>query len=291
MNLQKKCNTDMETVANAGLEDNGEEEEAGSVWCEDGLLNLKIVHISNGEDINNSTDAYSDTFQMIPNRDRECIKKETFSIKRESYEVDNLHSKYSEVFNFDKIKKEPGSQNNDTEDVANISICQSYSLSEIAFTLGQLVWAKMVGYPSWPAIVVEDPKTNLFLKVKKSPKKAKGAKKECEHLHVLFLNYQEEVAWIPKNGISLYKLHSLPKNRPKTDARNKAIQIANSLVPMSCVERLERYTELQDTCEPQTSATNPRACQNINRKRFPKLFMDSVVKIQRLESVMLQSLM
>lgn len=275
----------MDSVANAGLEDNGEEEEAGSVWCADGLLNLKIVHISNGEDINNSTDAYSDTLQMIPNRDRECIKKETFSIKQESYDEDNLHT-------IDKIKKEPGSrQNNGTEDVSNISICQSYSLSEIALTLGQLVWAKMVGYPSWPAIVVEDPKTNMFLKVKKTPKKAKGAKKECEHLHVLFLNYQEEVAWIPKNGISLYKLHSLPKNRPKTDARNKAIQIANSLVPMSCDERLERYTELQDIRKPQPSATNPRACQNINRKRFPKLFMDPVVKIQRLESVMLQSLM
>ena len=295
MNLQRKCDTDMETVANVGLEDNGEEEAAGSgsVWCADGLLNLKIVHISNGEDVNNSMDAYSDTLKMIPNRDRECIKNETFSIKRESYEEDNIHSTHNEIFNLDKIKQEPGSHNNDkeTEDVPNISICQSYSLSEIAFTLGQLVWAKMVGYPSWPAIVVEDPKTNSFLKIKKTPKKVKGARKECEHLHVLFLNYQEEVAWIPKNGISLYKLHSIPKNRPKTDARNKAIQIANSLVPMTCDERLEKYTELQVTPEPETSASSLRAYQNINKKRFPKLFLDPVVKIQRLQSVMFQSLM
>ena len=108
---------------------------------------------------------------------------------------------------------------------------------------------------------------------------------------MLFLNYQEEVAWIPKNGISLYKLHPLPKNRPKTDPRNKAIQIANSLVHMSCDERLEKYTELQAMAEPQTSARNPKASHNINKEMFPKLFMDPVVKIQRLESAMLQSLM
>ena len=287
MNLQRKCNTDMETVANAGLEDNEEEEEAGSVWCADGLLNLKIVHISNGEDINNSPDAYRDTLDMIPNRDRECIKKETFSIKQEAYEEENCN----EVFNINEIKKELCPQNNVIEDVPNISISQSYSLSDISLTLGQLVWAKMVGYPSWPAIVVEDPKTNQFLKVKKTLKKVKGVKKDCEHLHVLFLNYQEEVAWIPKNGISLYKLHPLPRNRPKTDPRNKAIQIANSLVHMSCDERLEKYTELQAMAEPQTSARNPKASHNINKEMFPKLFMDPVVKIQRLESAMLQSLM
>ena len=88
----------MEAVANASLEDNGEDE-AGSVWCADGLLNLKIVHISNGEDINNSPDAYRDTLDMIPNRDRECIKKETFSIKQESYKDDLSQNSVNEVFN------------------------------------------------------------------------------------------------------------------------------------------------------------------------------------------------
>ena len=262
----------MKAVANASLEDNGEDE-AGSVWCADGLLNLKIVNISNGEDVNNSKDTYCDnTLHMIPNRDKESIKKETFSIKQESC-------------------KDDLSQNNFNEDLPNILICQSYSLSETVNTLGQLVWAKMVGYPSWPAIVVVDPKTNQFFKVKKTPKKVKGFKKECGHLHVLFLNYQEEVAWIPKNYISLYKLHPLPKNRPKTDARNKAIQIANSLVHMSCDERLEKYTELQASSQPQPSAIELCSSQNINRMMFPKLFMDPVVKIQRLESAMLESLL
>ena len=280
----------MKAVANASLEDN-REEEAGSVWCADGLLNLKIVNISNGEDVNNSKETFcDDTLHMIPNRDQECIKKETFSIKQESSNEDEDPSQdnFNEVFNIKEIKKELDQQNNVTEDIL---ICQNYSLSETANTLGQLVWAKMVGYPSWPAIVVVDPKTNQFFKVKKTPKKVKGAKKECGHLHVLFLNYQEEVAWIPKNGISLYKLHPLPKNRPKTDARNKAIQIANSLVHMSCDERLQKYTELQDSSQPQPSAIKLGSSQKMNRIMFPKLFMDPVVKIQRLESAMLQSLM
>ena len=190
-----------------------------------------------------------------------------------------------------EIKKELDRQNNVTEDFPNILICQSYSLSETVNTLGQLVWAKMVGYPSWPAIVVMDPKTNQYFKVNKIPKKVKGSKKECGHLHVLFLNYQEEVAWIPKNDISLYKLHPLPKNRPKTDARNKAIHIANSLVHMSCDERLQKYTELQGSSQPQPSAIELCSSQNINRMMFPKLFMEPVVIIQRLESAMIQSLM
>jgi len=280
----------MKAVANASLEDNGEDE-AGSVWCADGLLNLKIVNISNGEDVNNSKDTFCDnTLHMIPNRDKESIKKETFSIKQESCKDDLSQNNFNEVLINEEIKKELDRQNNVTEDLPNILICQSYSLSETVNTLGQLVWAKMVGYPSWPAIVVVDPKTNQFFKVKKTPKKVKGFKKECGHLHVLFLNYQEEVAWIPKNYISLYKLHPLPKNRPKTDARNKAIQIANSLVHMSCDDRLKKYTELQASSQPQPSAIELCSSQNINRMMFPKLFMDPVVKIQRLESAMLESL-
>ena len=287
MNLQIKCDADMETVANAGLEDNYE---AGSVWCADGLLNLKIVNISNGEDVNNTKDKYRDNLHMTPNRDRACIKKETLSIKQEPYLENSLDQNYIEAIEINEIKREPFQQTVVTEDVPNLTISESYSLSETAITLGQLVWAKMIGYPSWPAIVVEDPQTNQFYKVKKTQKKVKGVKKECGHLHVLFLNYQEEVAWLPEKSISLYKLHQLPKNRPKNDARNRAVEIANSLVHMSCDQRLERYTELQDTSEPQSSANKTAMCQNHNRMMFPKLFMDPVVKVQRLESAMLQSL-
>ena len=36
------------------------------------------------------------------------------------------------------------------------------SFVECAFTVGSVVWAKLPGYPSWPAIVDDDPDTETF---------------------------------------------------------------------------------------------------------------------------------
>ena len=39
----------MDVIANAGLDDEEEDEEEG-VWCADGLVNLKIVSVTSGND-------------------------------------------------------------------------------------------------------------------------------------------------------------------------------------------------------------------------------------------------
>ena len=82
----------MDVIANAGLDDEEEEEEG--VWCADGLVNLKIVSITSGNDDSDKDDSLDvssddDVIHMIPNRDRDSIKKE-IKVEREEEHVDEI---------------------------------------------------------------------------------------------------------------------------------------------------------------------------------------------------------
>ena len=196
------------------------------------------------------------------------------------------------VMNVNDIKKETGtlicqSISNNFYDVEDIQVVRTVSsASSSTFEAGSLVWAKMSGYPSWPSIVVEDPKTKQYFKTKKSTKKknGRGLRKDEKFLHVLFLNWMEEVAWVPCSSISVYKLQSNNKVRSRSDPRSKAGLIANSLLDMSCEERLERYADIQKTNR------LPLVDKEVDHnKNYPKLFMYPIVKVQRIESALFES--
>lgn len=289
--------------ANAGLDD--EDGTPGQVWCADGLLNLKIVNVNSDSCNHPAFTGYENEeqeLQMVPNRDGGCLESGSFVIKEESNKItyegdgemldDNISMEVSDiVMNVNDIKKETGTlicqsiSNNFYDDVEDIKVVRTVSsASSSTFEAGSLVWAKMSGYPSWPSIVVEDPKTKQYFKTKKSTKKknGRGSRKDEEFLHVLFLNWMEEVAWIPCSSISVYKLQS--NNKIRSDPRSKAGLIANSLLDMSCEERLERYADIQKTNR--LSLVDREVDHN---KNYPKLFMYPIVKVQRIESALFES--
>ena len=74
----------MDVIANAGLDDEEEDEEEG-VWCADGLVNLKIVSVTSGNEDSLEVSSDDNFIHMIPNRDKDSIKKE---IKTE---LENVH--------------------------------------------------------------------------------------------------------------------------------------------------------------------------------------------------------
>ena len=84
----------MDVIANAGLDDEEEEEEG--VWCADGLVNLKIVSVTSGNDDDSSNEdslevSSDDNFiHMIPNRDKDSIKKEIKTELEDVHYVDEI---------------------------------------------------------------------------------------------------------------------------------------------------------------------------------------------------------
>ena len=148
-----------------------------------------------------------------------------------------------------------------------------------------MVWAKMPGYPSWPGLIVTDPKSQQFVKQRTSKRanRKKGIVQTV--IHVLFLNYDDQVAWIPTTSISKYsskKTNSkvLKKERGKM---RKAVAIADSLVNLSCEDRIEQLVTMQSCNQKREKAVT------YSPVMYPKLYMEPVIKIQRFESAIMQS--
>lgn len=152
---------------------------------------------------------------------------------------------------------------------------------DVGFKYGELVWAKMPRYPAWPGIIVKEPKSQQFYKMKKLKRK-KGGKSVETQFYVLFLNYNEEVAWLSESTISRYQMN-LSKKRTKEAV--KAMAIADSLFAMSCEERLWRYAEIQDKEMDVNYLKNA-----LYKKKYPKLFMNPIVKVQMIENMLFKSL-
>merc|ERR1712098_381521 len=152
---------------------------------------------------------------------------------------------------------------------------------DVGFKYGELVWAKMPRYPAWPGIIVKEPKSQQFYKTKKLKRK-KGGKSVETQFYILFLNYNEEVALLSESTISRYQ-KNLSKKRTKEAV--KAMTIADSLFAMSCEERLWRYAEFQD------KKTDVHYLKNaLYKKKYPKLFMNPIVKVQIIENMLFKSL-
>ena len=302
----------MDVIANAGLDDEEEEEEEG-VWCADGLVNLKIVSVTSGNEDSLEVSSDDNFIHMIPNRDKDSIKKEIKTELENVHHVDeiiiddddsNLELNIDDiVINVgDIIKKEP---NEDIQlhpsyyssiyvsgpSVPSYPVTSSSNSSKnFRHAVGELVCAKMTGYPAWPAIIVRDPKTEQFVKTRKVKGK-EGARRHKEKkpkeervFHVLFLNYKEQVAWLSESSLSKYQPQLFSKkSKASNDTKFKASKIANSLLSLSCEERIYRYVEIQKMNKKDDK-------KKLYSKKYPKLFHKPIVKLQRIERVMMKSL-
>lgn len=114
---------------------------------------------------------------------------------------------------------------------------------------GSLVWAKIKGYSYWPSVVTRDPADGEFVKVPDSQFKTQ---RKC---HVLFLEYNNQRAWLPSTSLKEYKgrqefqaeAAKAGPNRKKDFIPGKryqapfekAVTFSESLVTLTNEERLE----------------------------------------------------
>lgn len=103
-----------------------------------------------------------------------------------------------------------------------------------SFPVGQLVWAKMTGYPQWPAVITPDPWShNEYSSIETD---AEG----CIY-HVEFLGRPRSHIWISEKQITPYIRRELPLPQRKLTKRlTAAIQEAEALCDLNNHERLEK---------------------------------------------------
>jgi len=154
----------------------------------------------------------------------------------------------------DEVQSDGCAGNKETREIVRDDIDQ----------VGALVWAKMKGYPPWPAIVVPDPASG----------RSKEWKKGGQWRHVLFLEYRNEVAWLPLNQLKLFSSKEegkVKKGNKKTLV--KAVELAKSLNNMECWERLQKFTEYQHS--------QGLEKRNTVEQEWTKLSMTPIVKLKR----------
>jgi len=128
------------------------------------------------------------------------------------------------------------------------SLTGSISVGD-SFVEGSLVWAKIMGYSYWPSIVARDPEGGEFVKVPDSQLKSQ------RKFHVLFLEYNNQRAWLPTSSFKEYRgrqqfqaeAEKAGPNRKKDYTPGKrlqekfeqAVNFSESLANLSNEERLE----------------------------------------------------
>ena len=70
-------------------------------------------------------------------------------------------------------------------------------------------------------------------------------------------------------------------SKKRTKVTVKAMAIADDLFEMSSEERLRRYAEIQDE--------NKDLKNNLYRKKYPKLFMEPIVRVQMIKTMLFKS--
>lgn len=145
-------------------------------------------------------------------------------------------------------------------------------------SVGSLVWAKMRGYPSWPAIVVPDPVTGMSRKTRGT------GRKKAELSHVLFLEYSNEVAWLPQDQVKLFTSKAVNKMKGRSKALVRAVEFANSLSSMTCMDRIRSITEYQQNKLEEEIISTKEDVVDLN---WAKLSMNPVVLLKRVNKLKL----
>nr|XP_026694135.1 zinc finger CW-type PWWP domain protein 1-like isoform X2 [Ciona intestinalis] len=156
--------------------------------------------------------------------------------------------------------------------------CLSSSQDHFVYTeynAGSIVWAKMAGYPPWPAMVDSDPDTDMLYEYDEE-----GA---VLRYHVVFLDKNVSRAWIPSRCIEPYN-HSnnqlnLCNEKHFKSELNTAITAADEALTMSLAKRIEKFSFGQrfkgDEESIWTSLTKTRK----SKKRKNKFLMEQVVPV------------
>ncbi|XP_064641998.1 uncharacterized protein LOC135496566 [Lineus longissimus] len=123
------------------------------------------------------------------------------------------------------------------------------------FTEGSIVWAKMDGYPWWPAMVQNDPDLRTFY--------------ESEDInpmmplyyHVVFLDKKQSRAWVRKGSIKAFNCNQeeevvafpyMAKGQSYKKQRDFALQQAVNAAGMSIEEKLTKFGFKQKKCSKQS---------------------------------------
>jgi len=107
------------------------------------------------------------------------------------------------------------------------------------YNLGSIVWAKMASYPSWPAMVDDDPSCDLFYDYTENG--------EVTHYHVVFLDKHVSRKWVLAKNVETFqnnedKMSSLLKKRISfSEDLKMAIEEAHDAMKMPIDERIQKY--------------------------------------------------
>ncbi|XP_059152554.1 leucine-rich repeat and coiled-coil domain-containing protein PF3D7_0703800-like isoform X2 [Physella acuta] len=110
------------------------------------------------------------------------------------------------------------------------------------YTLGSIVWAKMDGYPWWPAIVENDPDYDIYFEV------VNETSLIPTQYHVTFFGERVTRAWVKVRWIIPYIKNVLPKAQLSSShhAYKKdfqlAINSADTAIELSLQERLKKFS-------------------------------------------------
>ncbi|KAG8453397.1 hypothetical protein GDO86_000139 [Hymenochirus boettgeri] len=122
----------------------------------------------------------------------ETEKKSKRGRKRKSIKFDNSE---------DKCNSETPAESSEMKS----SLCDTHTLevkekedSAIKYSVGDLVWSKVSGYPWWPCMVTSDPVLHNHTKIK-------GQKKSVRQYHVQFFGNAPERAWIFEKSMVPFK--------------------------------------------------------------------------------------
>lgn len=107
------------------------------------------------------------------------------------------------------------------------------------YNLGSIVWAKMASYPSWPAMVDDDPSCDLFYDYTENG--------EVTHYHVVFLDKHVSRNWVLAKNVETFhtnpdKMSTLLKKRTAFSEELKmAIEEAHDAMKLPIDERIQKY--------------------------------------------------
>jgi len=107
------------------------------------------------------------------------------------------------------------------------------------YNLGSIVWAKMASYPSWPAMVDDDPSCDSFYDYTENG--------EVTHYHVVFLDKHVSRNWVLAKNVETFqnnedKMSGLLKKRISfSEDLKMAIEEAHDAMKMPIDERIQKY--------------------------------------------------
>ncbi|XP_063313745.1 histone-lysine N-methyltransferase NSD2 isoform X1 [Pelobates fuscus] len=128
--------------------------------------------------------------------DVEEDKKSKRGRKRKSIKFGTAEEKQSD----EASDKSDALDSSDLKEVSELdtSTAKDEEDASFKFSVGDLVWSKVSGYPWWPCMVTSDP-------VLLSHTKIKGQRKSIRQYHVQFFGNAPERAWIFEKSITLFK--------------------------------------------------------------------------------------